>query len=446
MNTPTLRSDIDIHHEVTLRRVTRACAGFVAIIGVLFVVNMAVSPEDPGWLGLNPTPFLLVPAILGALYGFNAGLASGILSAGLIILARQTGTEIPAADHRFVLASLPLLGLIVGQLSETSRKQARRAEADCAGLEGENRSLRAERQLLFLSKQDLQQRLGLHGASSSSLDQDLGELASATPGSAPAILLRTLDHLTHVRSAAVYKVTDARSLELSRRAVIGTEDHFPEVLQGTEHHLLHESLTQGCFLAQKGLLQPTPARGPGFLLASPITAPDGEVQYVLIVQDLPFMSISRRNFSTVKAICDWFAAFVISPVSTPSHHKAISQTDFFKAIETAITTHTDHALPSTLVRIPFSGSPTAEVTAAFSEFLDILPAPALLTNAIENGQRSLLFLFPANSEHRISKSFREALDRFAERLGVPAPADPQFHLTQPGISPQQLWGQLVATA
>lgn len=446
MNTPVLRTEIDLHHRITLHRVMRSCLEFTLIIGVLLSVNLAATPGDPGWLGLHPTPFLLVPILLGVRHGATAGLAAGILAAGIILLTRELGAGVPAADHRSVLGALPLVGLIVGQLSASSRDRAQRAEVAQSGLRDENRSLRAERQLLFLSKQDLQQRLGLHGAASASLDQDLEELAAATPGSAPAVLLRTLEHLTRVRSAAVYEVTGARTLELSRHAVIGTEDHFPEILQGSEHHLIQEALARGCFLAQKGLLQPTPARGPGFLLAIPITASDGEIPYILIVQDLPFPSISRRNFSTIQAICDWFAAFVIFPVSTPSHHKAISQTDFFKAIETAITTHTDHALPSTLVRIPFSGSPSTEVTAAFRAFLDTLPAPALLTNAVEDGQRSLLFLFPASSEHRIGKAFREALDRFAEQLGVPVPATPSFHPTRPGISPQQLWGQLVTTS
>jgi hypothetical protein len=444
-STPSI-PDTDKHHELTLHTVLRAIAEFLSLLIVLSLVNALVSRTDPGWLALNPTPFLLVPAILGVRYGFAAGLLSGALTAGLITLARLAIAELPVADHRFVLASLPLLGLIVGQFSEFLRRRSSEQALATQDLRVENRVLRAERQLLFLAKQDLQQRLGLYGANSASLDQDIEELAACDRRSAPGVLLSTLQRLTRVRSAAVYELTNARTGNLARHAVIGDAGHFPETLRGSEHHLVKESLQRRCFLTQKGLLQATPARAPGFLLASPITDANGDVNFVLIVQDLPFTEISRRNFSTIKAICDWFATFVISPVNAPARHRAVSQTDFFKAIETAITTHTEHALPSTLVRIPFNGTPCDAISEAFGEFLDSLPGPAILTNAIEDGQRSLLFLFPTTAGSELGAAFRNALQAFARRLGVPAPPAPRFHLTQPDASPQQLWGQLITTS
>lgn len=438
-------SNPDPHHAQTLRAFLHGLAEFALVFGILSLVNILVSRHDPGWLALNPTPFLLVPALLGVRYGFTAGLVSGAAAAGLIILGRYSLIDFAVADHRFVLASLPLLGLIVGQCSESLRKHSDEREITNRGLVSENAALRAERQLLFLAKQDLQQRLGLYGANSASLDQDIEELASCDPTAAPAVLLTTLERLTRVRSAAVYELTNPRHKALTRRAVIGNHEHFPETLAGGDHHLVSESLERRCFLTQNGLLQSTPRREPGFLLASPITDSNGDINHILIVQDLPFTEISRRNFSTIKSICDWFAVFVINPVDTPAHHKAVSQTDFFKAIETAITTHTEHALPSTLVRLPFNDAPTDTIAEAFGEFLETLPGPALLTNAIEEGQRSLLFLFPATAGTDMGPAFNNALQTFAQRLGVPAPPAPLFHRTRPDITPQQLWGRLVAT-
>lgn len=445
MNASALAFDLDRHHARTLRDVLRALSEFALIVAALAIVNALASPRDPGWLGLNPTPFFLVPILLGVRHGPATGFVSGAATAGLMILARQMSPGTPVMDSRFVLAFLPLLGLVVGQSSEFLRQRSRENETANRDLAGENRNLRAERHLLFLAKQDLQQRLGLYGANAASLHEDLAELADCDPASAPAVLLATLQRLTRVRSAAVYELTDPRRKELTRRAVIGEASRFPEILAGADDHLVSEAIARRCFLAQEGLLRPIPGRDPGFLLASPASNSNGEVNHLVIVQDLPFPEISRRNLSTIKSICDWFSAFVINPADSPSHHKAVSQTDFFTAIETAITTHTEHALPSTLVRLPFPNGSTGSMTRAFSEFLDKLPGPALLTHAIEDGKRSLLFLFPAKAGRELGEALHRALRDFAQHLGLPEPPAPDIHLTLPNGSPQQLWGQLLAT-
>ena len=50
-----------------------------ALFGLLALVNWMVSPADPGWLSLNPTPWLVLPVLFGVRYGVACGFGAGLL-------------------------------------------------------------------------------------------------------------------------------------------------------------------------------------------------------------------------------------------------------------------------------------------------------------------------------------------------------------------------------
>ena len=52
---------------------------FVVLCVILAVVNGLTERGDPGWLKMNPTPWLLPAALIGARYGFVSGLLSGMI-------------------------------------------------------------------------------------------------------------------------------------------------------------------------------------------------------------------------------------------------------------------------------------------------------------------------------------------------------------------------------
>ena len=89
-----------------------AVVDFLALVVVLGVLNALISRGDPGWFTLNPTPWLVVPAVLGVRYGFAAGVLSGLATAGLLLGARIWWQPAESfADHKFLYASLPLFGV-----------------------------------------------------------------------------------------------------------------------------------------------------------------------------------------------------------------------------------------------------------------------------------------------------------------------------------------------
>ncbi len=425
-----------------------ALVDLATLLMVIGVLNGLVAPSDPGWLALNPTPYLLVPVLLGLRYGFYAGLAAGAAAAAAILLSRHLAQPAEpwledVLSHRFVLISLPVTGVIVGQLAESLRRRRLELATSNAELRQQNRALDAERELLLISRHDLQLRLGLHGADCASLDEELHAMARTSREFGPAQLLAALERLAHLRGAAIYRRPAGPADGWQRAALLGDPAMFPATLKPDDHRLVGEALETGQFLAQKSLWDSPPVREPGYLAAYPMATP--EDTFLLLVQDLPFRNLSLETFSVVRALCDWFRFFTVAPLDAVTGHRAVSQHDFFRALETAVSTHAAQAVPSALVRVPFATPAGIDPLDAFKELLDALPRSALLTTAIENGERTLMALLPAEPDPGAAESFRSAFEAFNARLGISPKAKPRFHQTRPDESPHQLWGRLVAS-
>jgi hypothetical protein len=418
---------------------------FLSFFVILAGVNYFVSPRDVGWFAVNPTPFLLIPALLGVRYGFSAGLSAGLLTALFLLVGRHVLSHgISLVDHRYTLITLPIFGALVGQVAEGLRRRRLLLEGETAQLNRQNRHLDAERELLLLSRQDLQQRLGLFGAEAASVDEELQELSETSREFAPAQLLSTLGRITRARSAALYVVPQgSRPAPLSRAASMGDSSKFPESLELSDHQIIEEALSNKTFLIQKSLLELTPSRTPGYLAAYPITGVENFANYVLVIQDVPFNDIKPNTFDVMKSICDWMKFALARPLHHEARHRALSQSDFYQAMEAAVTTHGQQAIPSTLVRVPFDFEDDLDPTECFRELLEALPRTTILSNSHEGGVRSLLFLLPANSDPELRDAMRTLFTAFCQDLGLAKDAEPHFVMTSPGETPQQLWGKLV---
>ncbi|MDP7306816.1 MAG: hypothetical protein QF405_04180 [Roseibacillus sp.] len=420
---------------------------FVAFFALLALVNYVIVPGDTGWFGVNPTPFLLIPVFLGVRYGFSAGLSAGLLTVLLLVAGRYvTGQGISLTEHRYTLISFPLLGVLLGQVSEGLQRRGLQLEKESEELRRENHRVHGEHELLVLSRQDLQQRLEVLGAESDSLDEQLDEAVETCGDFVPSDLLAALARITHAGSAALYEVPPgARTAALVRVASLGDSAHFPECLRREDHQIVTEALARNCFLVQKTLLENPPSRRPGYLAAYPvINGPDRSTTHVLIVQDVPFHHIKPSAFEMMKSVCDQGSGSPARPRHDEVRHRSIDQFEFYAAMEAAVTTHTKYAVPSTLVRVPFDFDEGIDPAESFRDLLEVLPHRTLLSNSHEEGRRSVLFLLPANSDPVVRDALRDLFLDFVEELGLGREHVPHFVMTAPGESPQQLWGKLVA--
>jgi hypothetical protein len=424
---------------------------FVAFFSLLALVNYLIVPGDAGWFGVNPTPFLLIPVLLGVRYGFSAGLSAGLLTVLLLVAGRYVaGQGISLTEHRYTLISFPLFGVLLGQVSEGLQRRGLQLEKEREELRRENRRVHAEHELLVLSQQDLQQRLEFLGTEADSLDEqleeELEEAVETCSDFVPSDLLAALARITHAGNAALYEVPpDSRAAALVRVASLGDSAHFPEHLLRDDHQIVAESLARNCFLVQKTLLENPPSRRPGYLAAYPIiNGADRSTTHVLIVQDVPFNNLQPGAFEMMKSVCDQGSGSPARPRHDEVRHRSIDQFEFYAAMEAAVTTHTKYAAPSTLVRVPFDFDDGVDPAESFRDLLEVLPHRTLLSNSHEEGRRSVLFLLPANSDPVVRDALRDLFLDFVEELGLGREHAPHFVMTAPGESPQQLWGKLVA--
>ena len=427
-------------------RVTAFSIWFASLFLLTVGLNALLTPYDSESLVLNPTPFLLLPALLGVRHGPVGGCFAGGIAISLLVVASfWMGEASVSSDHLHAMVALPVFGLLVGFASRSDRAQSARLLAERDLLLEENRRYRAERELLVLSRQDLQQRLEFQGVDDGAIDEQVAQLREATDSFLPAAILERLAQITFTRKAAVYELPSGpSSTTLIRVSSTGGVECFPERLRQKDHPIVSEALARSCFLVQKALLKTPSIRSSGYLAAYPIRRAGRAPSHVLVVEDLPLEKITPSTFDLMKAVCDRSVATPKEFVREELDHRAISQLEFYAAMESAVETHACYAVPSTLVSVPFDFSGETDPLEAFCDLLEILPGQTLLSNYHDNGRRALLFLLPANSDPVLRDAIRDLFHDFVAELGMSPNCIPRFVMTGPSHSPQQLWGELVA--
>ena len=87
----------------------------VAIGGGLALLNLLTVPSDLGWLSLNPSPWIVLPLLTGARYGFRWGFLSGAVASLLLLGTLLLTQRDMVAAHSLFFLALPALGLLAGE-------------------------------------------------------------------------------------------------------------------------------------------------------------------------------------------------------------------------------------------------------------------------------------------------------------------------------------------
>ena len=58
------------------------------VAGALASINLWVAPDDFGWLNQNPSPYLLLPILIGARFGFVSGIGAGASAVFIIVVGQ----------------------------------------------------------------------------------------------------------------------------------------------------------------------------------------------------------------------------------------------------------------------------------------------------------------------------------------------------------------------
>lgn len=352
----------------------RIVRDFLLLAALLGGMNYGLAREDAGWLELNPTPWLLLPLLLGARYGLGAGAVAGLLTASGIALIRAHLLEVEPwewiTQHRYPLTSLALAGVLAGELNHLLRGDLLRQRRHGADLDDQLARLKSELELTRETRHDLQKQLALHNAPLACLDHELQKLVQLSNDDWLGSLLRLLQQLAGVSSAGIYVLRDGTlRLLAAHNPTPPLADAIP-----LEHSALGaKALEDMAVTALSDPLEISPSRP--FLAAVPWG--DGAERGVLLIHDMPLESFDWRNLARIELILHWSHAVRAHMTGLTGHNvrKLLPLEDFMLALAQALETEQVHCLPSTVLRFDFAQGDTA--ADGKRGLLATLPATAL---------------------------------------------------------------------
>ena len=392
----------------------------IVLGGMVAAVNWLVSRSDFGWLDLNPTPWLLVPVLIGARYGAVAGLLGGVVT-GALIAAVHGGrvmdeTKGFVQDHPFYFSALVLIGYLAGECGRWLGGSKATLEQKCKAQAFELQRMSAELELQREAKHELQNRLALHNATLAGLDDDLRKLVTSSPESLMAGLLTLLHQHAQVTSAGLYL---RRGDKLERVAVLHPTKPLKESLTLDENPLARRALEERSVMSVKSAMETT--KDQPFLAALPFERRD--VEGVLLVQDMPLRAFNWPNLARIELIMLWTFAMDLVRGQFGSPGELVPLEAWKVLISQAIDTDQLHDVPSMVVK--------QEVDAATEKtILKMLPPTAAATRLPEGS--AIAILLPLAGEMEAG-----ALVAEWQRLGIKK--SPVKYPVTRGPSAEEFW-------
>lgn len=316
---------------------------FLVLLIVFAAVNFFLHRRDPGWLELNPTPWLVPVALIGARYGFVGGLFSGlVVSLGIAGIRSWVDDESLRAvlrAHDFTYLAIAIAGAATGEISSVLSKRRRARESQQHHAAEENARLRSQLEIIDEARHSLQKQLALYNAPLASLDDELRELFRQPRAAFLQSLLLLLHRRSEINSAGIY-VVKGEALELEA-VVHQTAPLKPSLV--LEHTPIAVSVRKEGKLTVVKNVSTLNEQQP-FLAALPFGT-----DRVILIQDMPFDCFDKAHLARAELMVNWAAA--IYSLDMQSGRQSVSAEAFYRLLQQACQVDQLHALPSTLLHI-----------------------------------------------------------------------------------------------
>jgi hypothetical protein len=338
-----------------------------AILAVVLVsLNLWLARSDPGWLNVNPSPFLLLPILIGGRFGFLPGLGAGLFAATLIVIGqfwlRKVDPVTSLIAERYPYLCLVLLGGICGELQHFFNGKLKRMVEGQGTLELRLKKLDNELYFLREAKGEVDRIIATHDSGLSTLDTEVRELYLVNDEQFYEQVLALLNRQANVVDAAVYLIQPDQ--QLLRQAVIGQELSLPPELplHATEMALLAVERKTAVSISEfwkLGATRPEP-----YLICLPFLDEEENAVAVLMITGMPFFSLNQKSVHLITVICKWASKIV--QVKKTAHgnfrlvdgiqkQKIFTEKVLRRNLELASRSHHTHHLPSTLVFFSLPG-------------------------------------------------------------------------------------------
>ena len=208
----------------------------VVLAAILISLNFWIAPTDPGWLNVNPSPYLLLPILIGGRFGFLPGMGAGVLSVAIIAAGQFWLKKVDPVSslnsERYIYSCLVLTGAISGELQHFFNGKLKRLTEMQGTFQQRINKLDSELYFLREAKVEVDRIIATHDSGLSTLDTEIRELYVVNDEQFYQKVLSLLNRLAHVADAAIYLIRPNQ--QLLRQALIGNENSLPQELALSE--------------------------------------------------------------------------------------------------------------------------------------------------------------------------------------------------------------------
>lgn len=346
-----------------------------AVIGAIVTgANLLFDRNNAGWTNLSPSPYLLLPLLLGGRYGFTAGLLAGA-AASVIVLVQQRflgsyySFNHALSDSVYLHAAFLFVGGLTGELFNWFRRERAQTEAQLEKLQTSVRQLDTDVNYLRGVKDELDRVVAARDGEVSALDTELRRLYATGAAELPAAVLQFLRRQVRLTDAALYSVPPGGG-PLPRLALLGREANLPATLQPKAGALVALTLQRGSLVVLPELLQQRDAPADeAVLLAAPLLDATGQTRAVLVVTGMPFISFTAHTANLIELVCKWAGEVLDLAQNATGRYRIVAGREnqrlftrayFEHLLQLALITYQRHRLPSSVVLFSLPGAPASE--------------------------------------------------------------------------------------
>jgi hypothetical protein len=339
------------------------------IATVLLVINSFFSPDDIGWMRLQPSPYFLLPVLIGSRYGFVAGMMGGFTAALISMagLGRWTAFDLKQliAAHDFFLGGLILSGAICGELQRTFRKKERDLTVQNETLQNQLRKLEMDLLLLREAKAELERMVATRDSEVTTLDVEIRRLFDSTGDELYQNILLLLNRQVRVSEAALYLIESPAGL--SRKALLGQPHNLPEQMPPNSIEMVSLALKHKTPVTIPEFWHRSFDQHKNYLMTVPLLDSQDKPLGVVVVTSLPFISLHQKTVRLVSLICRWASRVVEIRLARGAYRlvdglesQKIFSPDFFRSnLELSHASFSQHNLPSSVVLFTLPDQPKA---------------------------------------------------------------------------------------
>ena len=280
-----------------------------AFTGVVLALAWFANRADPLFVGSGFPWLWLVPVIVALRYGVVLGAGSGLMLAGLWLLAYPTGTVWPTT---YFVGGF-ILTIVAGHFADTWIRRGERASAVNDYLNERLSALTDNHYLLRLSHERLENDLlarptTLRDSISElrALSAGLGDSAAAS-GAVPlaghtlpgaARLLEFVARACQIEVAALYPVRDGKPGR-APLATVGESFEFERI-----DPLVELALTTGklAHLKSENML----ASGSSYVVCAPLSSANDEILGIVVIKRMAFLSLNHDNLQLLHVLLGYY--------------------------------------------------------------------------------------------------------------------------------------------